>query len=210
MTGKWPEYRRLTPISAMVDRALDRAACGTPCHAPCLLGTQRLRQAAADGLAVLAARILRRRGARHRFGRAGAQALWRAGLCAPRDRAQPLRGGEPQGQGRDLRRGTRRNSRRHQRAGDFLRPRRAEVDSRRGQAPQLLRVRCHLPAGHQGAPRGRNPSPPRPRDRADRPCRTSRGGRHARPIARRRHQAGADRRGGRGLSAERRRASSPT
>ena len=78
------------------------------------------------------------------------------------------------------------------------------------QAPQLLPLRRHLPAGDQGPSRGRDPSQARPRDRADRPRRPSRSGRHARPAAGGRHHAGADRRGGRGLPAARRRASSPT
>ena len=210
MTGKWGEYRHLSPPSAMVDRALDRAAPGTPCHAHECGKLRTFRQAGADGFALLAARLLRRRGARHRFGRAGAQALRRPGLRAPRDRAQPLRGGEPEGERRGLRRGARRNSRRHRRAGDLLRPRGAEVDPRGGQAPQLLRVRRHLPAGHQGAPRGRDSFPPRPRDRADRPRRPSRGGGHTGPAARRRDPAGADRRGSRKVRAERRRQTRPT
>ena len=56
-------------------------------------------------------------------------------------------------------------------------------DSRGGGAPQSVRARRHLSAGHQGAPRGRDPSPARPRDRADRPCRPSRGDRHHGPAA---------------------------
>ena len=46
-------------------------------------------------------------------------------------------------------------------------------------AAQSVRARCDLPAGHQGASRGRDPFPARPRDRADRPCRPSRSRRHA-------------------------------
>ena len=72
------------------------------------------------------------------------------------------------------------------------------------QAPQLLPLRRHLPAGDQGPSRGRDPPQARPRDRADRPRRPSRSGRHARPAAGRRADAGADRRGGRGLPAARR------
>ena len=60
-----------------------------------------------------------------------------------------------------------------------------EVGAGRGQEAQLLRPRRHLPAGHQGAPRGRDPPQARARDRADRPCRPSRGGRHHGPAARR-------------------------
>ena len=89
-----------------------------------------------------------------------------------------------QGQGRDLRRGARRDSR-HRRAGDLLRPWRAEIGPGRGAKAQLLRARRHLSAGHQGASRGRDPSQARPRDRADRPCRPSRGGRHDRASCRR-------------------------
>ena len=59
-------------------------------------------------------------------------------------------------------------------------------------APRISCARRHLSAGHQGASRSRNPSPPRPRDRADRPRRPSRGGRHARPIAGRRRHADRD------------------
>src|SRR3954467_8005794 len=58
---------------------------------------RQLGQTAPQGPALLAARILRRRGAGDRLGRAGAEALWRARLCPPRDRAQPLRGRKPQG-----------------------------------------------------------------------------------------------------------------
>ena len=97
----------------------------------------------------------------------------------------------------------------HQGAGDLLRPRGAEVDSRGVQAAQFLPLRRHLPAGHQGPSRGRNPPQARPRDRADRPRRPSRGGRHARPVAGRRDHAGADRRGGRGASSRATRASFP-
>ena len=163
-------------------------------------------QAPAQGAAVLAARLLRRGRARDRLGRAGARSLRRAGLRAARDRPQPLRGGESQGQGRDLRRGARRDSR-YRGAGDLFRPRRAEVDSGRGQEAQLLRARCHLPAGHQGAPRGRDPPQARARDRADRPCRSSRGGRHDRPAPDRRHHAGAVGRRGGGIRAARSRQS---
>ena len=152
------------------------------------------------------ARLLRRGRARHRHGRAGARPLRRPGLCAPRDRAQPLRGREPQGQGRGLRRGARRDSR-DRRAGDLLRPRRAEIDPGGGAEAQLLRARRHLSAGHQGAPRGRDPPQARPRDRADRPCRPSRGGRHHRPAAGGRHHAGAVGRRGRALRAARSRQS---
>ena len=61
------------------------------------------------------------------------------------------------------------------------------------QSAQLLRARRHLSAGHQGPPRGRDPSQARPRDRADRPCRPSRGGRHDGPAAGWRHHAGRSR-----------------
>ena len=50
--------------------------------------------------------------ARDRHRRTGAQELWRAGLCAPRDRPQPLCRGGAEGQGRGVRRGTRRDPRR--------------------------------------------------------------------------------------------------
>ena len=59
-------------------------------------------------------------------------------------------------------------------------------------AAQPVRARRHLPAGHQGASRGRDSLPARPRDRADRPCRPSGSGRHARPVAGRRGDAGRD------------------
>ena len=109
--------------------------------------------------------------------------LRRAGLCPPRDRAQPLRGREPEGQGRDFRRGTRRNSATTDAPVIFSAhgvPKSVPAEAERA---QLLRARRHLPAGHQGAPRGRDPPQARPRDRADRPCRPSRGGRHHGPVA---------------------------
>ena len=68
------------------------------------------------------------------------------------------------------------------------------------QRAQLVRARRHLPAGHQGAPRGRDPSQARPRDRADRPCRPPGSGRHHGPVAARRGHAGRDRRGRRSVS----------
>ena len=156
------------------------------------------QKAAAQGAAVLAARLLRRRGAGDRTVEQALVRYGAAGLCAPRDRPQPLRGREPQGQGRGLRRGARRDPR-NRRAGDLLRPRRAEIDSGGGARTQLLRARRHLPLGHQGPPRGRDPPQARARDRADRPCRASRGGRHDRAAARRRHHAGAVGRRGRAV-----------
>src|SRR6516162_3002739 len=111
-------------------------------------------QAPAEGAAVLSAWLLRRGRARHRHSRAGTRTLRRAGLRAPRDRAQPLCGRKPQVQGRHLRGRARRDSR-YRGAGHFLRTWRAEVDSRAGQEAQLVCARRHLSAGHQGAPRGR-------------------------------------------------------
>src|ERR1039457_1489620 len=52
-------------------------------------------KAFAASAAVLAARILRRGGACHRIGGARAHVVRAPGLCAARDRAQPLRGREP-------------------------------------------------------------------------------------------------------------------
>ena len=195
MTGIWPEYRHLTPGSPMPRRQRLTGPGQEPHFSP--MNAENTEKPPAEGPALLAARLLRRRGPGDRFGRAGAQALRRTGLCPPRDRPQPLRGGKPEGQGRGFRRGTRRNPR-HRRAGDLLRPRRAEVDPGGIAAPELLPSRRHLPAGDQGAPRGRNPPQARPQHPPDRPCRASRGGRHARPVAGRRDHAGADRRGGRG------------
>src|SRR3954468_9582761 len=102
MTGIWPEYRRLPPDCAMPGPTLDRAAPGTPC-----LGHESRtkhpirhrypRDTPVAGAFVLAARLLRRCRARHRLGRTAPEALRRAGLRAPRDRPQPLCGGEPEG-----------------------------------------------------------------------------------------------------------------
>ena len=61
-------------------------------------------------------------------------------------------------------------------------------------ARNLLRHRRDLPAGHQGASRGRDPFPARPRDRADRPCRPPRGDRHHGPAAAGRGRPRRDRR----------------
>ena len=52
---------------------------------------QTARQTSADDQALPAARLLRRRRPRHPDRRAGAEEIRRAGLCPPRDRAQPLR-----------------------------------------------------------------------------------------------------------------------
>ena len=145
-----------------------------------------------QGAAVLAARILRRGGARHRIGGAGARDLRAAGLCPPRNRAQPLRGREPARQGRDFRRGTRRGSR-YRRAGNLFGAWRAAQRSRGGGAAPSVRARRHLSAGDQGASRGRDPLPPRPRDRADRPCRPPGGHRHHGPVAAGRGHADRDR-----------------
>ncbi len=59
-------------------------------------------------------------------------------------------------------------------------------------AAEFPGARRHLSAGHQGASRGRDPPAPRARDFADRPCRASRGGRHARPASRRRRDPDRD------------------
>ena len=163
----------------------------------------RSANARTQGAAVLAARLLRRGGARHRFGGAGAQRLRAAGLCAARDRAQPLRGREPARQGRHLRRGTRRGSR-YRRAGDFLGAWRAAQRSRGGGAAQSVRARRHLSAGHQGASRGRDPSSARAPDRADRARRPSGGDRHHGSAAGRQRQPDRDPGGRRELHAARR------
>ena len=82
--------------------ALDAAGCGS-------LIAPHERQAEVPHPALRAARVLRRRGSRHPDRRGGAAALRCARLCAPRDRPQPLRRREPEGEGRDLRRRARRD-----------------------------------------------------------------------------------------------------
>ena len=77
-------------------------------------------------------------------------------------------------------------------AGRLLRARRVEEGARGRREPQHLRARRHLPARLQG-PQGSDPAlPPRPRDRARRPCRPSRGGGHDGPASRRHHHARRD------------------
>ena len=158
-----------------------------------------------QGAAVLAARLLRRRGARHRIGRAGARDLRRRrSMCATRSSTTATwsRACAPRA------RFSSRSSTRFPRPSapvDFLRPWRAACGSGGGGAAQSVRARRHLSAGHQGASRGRDPSPARARDRADRPRRPSGSDRHHGPIAGRRGHAGRDARRRRQLRAARRR-----
>ena len=159
-------------------------------------------QTTPENRALFSTRLLCRRGAGDRYRRAGAHDLWRPGLCPPRDRPQPLCGGQPEDQGRHFRRGTGRNPRQYQRAGGVLGPRGAEVGPGRRPGPQFLFAGCHLSAGHQGAPRGGDPFQARPRNPPDRPFPSSGGGRHARAIAARRGDADRDRGRCRDLHAE--------
>ena len=64
-----------------------------------------------------------------------------------------------------------------------LRPWRAEIGAGEADRRQPALARRHLPAGQQGASGGRAASRRRPPDRADRPCRPSRGDRHHGPAA---------------------------
>ena len=103
---------------------------------------------------------------RHRHRGRGARPLSAADLRAPRDRPQPRRGRGLQEPRRDLRRRAVRSSRRPRRR--VQRPRgRARGVRRRGTA-QFARHRCHLPARHQGAPRGATLRAPGLRHRAHR------------------------------------------
>ena len=126
-----------------------------------------------------AARLLRRGRAGDRDRRAGAQEIRATDLCASRDRPQPPR------------------RRRSARRGavfvdelDEMPPGGMTVFSAHGVAQRVEEVarraraagdRCDLPAGRQGALRGAALCRAGARDRADRPCRARRGGRHDRP-----------------------------
>ena len=113
--------------------------------------------------------------ARHRDRRAGARALRRAGLCPPRDRPQPLRGREP---ARPRARSSSRSStrcprptRRWSSPPTACRRRSRPRPSRRNLF--VVDATCPLVTKvHREAERHHKP---RPRDRADRPCRPSRG-----------------------------------
>ena len=112
--------------------------------------------------------------------RAGARQIRRAGLCAPRDRPQPLRGRDAcKAKGAifveeldeipDDRR-----------AGDLLGPRRAQGGARRGAAPRnLLYLDATCPLVTKVHREAERHFAARPRDPADRPRRPSGGGRHA-------------------------------
>ncbi len=132
-------------------------------------------------------------GPRHPDRRAGDREVRRAGLCAPRDRPQPPCGRPPEGAGRGVRRGAGRVP--DGPAGGVLRPRGAQVGAGRGAGAADALPRRHLPAGLQGARRGPAPPRRRPRDRADRPRRPPRGGRHHGPAAGRRGDPDRDGRG---------------
>src|SRR5690606_32290353 len=146
---------------------------------------------------VRAARVLRRGRPGDPDRRAGAGQVRAAGLCAPRDRAQPHRGRRAEGQGRGVRRAPVGDPRRR-RAGGVFRPRGAQIGAGGGRGAADVLPRCHLPAGLQGPHGGRAPSPARPGDRADRPPGPPGGDRHHGTAARRRGGAGRD--GGRGAS----------
>ena len=181
MTGKWPEYRHLTPGSRNDRRSRLTGRRSEPHVSP----YERRKPGTSDKppLKVL---LCSPRGfcagvdPRHPDRRAGAQALRRAGLCPPRDRAQPLRG---RGPARPRARSSSRSSTKSRDtdgAGGLLRPRRAEVGAGGGRSARnffYLDATCPLVSKvHSEAEIHHTP---RPRDRADRPCRPSRGGRHA-------------------------------
>ena len=88
-----------------------------------------------------------------------------------------------QDQGRDFRRGTGRNPRQYQRAGGVFGPRGSQIGAGGRAGAQFLLAGRHLPAGHQGAPRGGDPFQARPRNPADRAFPPSGSGRHARAAA---------------------------
>ena len=151
------------------------------------------QEAAPDPVSRRAARILRGRGPRRADRGTRAAEMGRARLCAPRDRAQPLRRGGLARQGRGLCRGTGRGARRPSR--DLFRPRCAEIGPGRGAASRDgLRGR-HLPPGQQGPYRGRAAPCRGPADGHDRPCRPPRGAGHDGPVAGRRGHPGRDGRG---------------
>ncbi len=159
---------------------------------------------------MLAARLLRRRDARHRRRRDGAETPRRAGLCAARDRAQQIRRRLAEGQGRGVRRGAGRGAGRR-RAGGVLRPRRAEIgagEARARAASITIDATCPLVTKvHREAQRAFQARPP---DHPDRPCRPSRGGRHAWANCRQARSRWSERaRMSRALDLRRRAASSP-
>ena len=140
------------------------------------------RQAAAGNPALRPTWILCRRGAGHRRGRAGSRHLWAARLRAARDRAQQVRRREPEAEGRRVRARTRRGAG-WRRPGDLFRPRRRQDGAGECRFARAHHDRRHLPAGHQGSPRGRDPPQARPPRAAGRPFRPSRGGGHHGPVA---------------------------
>src|SRR6516162_3617961 len=152
--------------------------------------------------ALFAAGFLRRGGAGHRHRGTGARHLWRTGLCPPRDRPQQICRGRPEEEGRDFRRGTRRNSRQYQCTGGVFGPRGAEIGSGRGAVAELLLARCDLSAGDQGASGSRYSFQARPRDPTDRSFASSRGGGHPRAAAARGGDPDRNRRGCRELHPE--------
>jgi hypothetical protein len=150
-------------------------------------------EAPAHPLSRRAARLLRGRGPRDQDRGDGAREMGRAGLCAPRDRAQQVCRGRAARQGRGLRRRARRLPGRP--AGDLLRPWRAEGRPGRGRAARDDLCRRHLPAGVQGPYRGRAPPRERAADGDDRPCGPPRDRGHHGPVARGRGDPRGDGRG---------------
>src|SRR5262249_51822784 len=69
MTGKYAEYRHLAPGSPMKGGPLDRTGAGTSFLPHERRKYREFRQAAAEGPALFATRLLRRRGPGHRLGR---------------------------------------------------------------------------------------------------------------------------------------------
>ena len=163
-----------------------------------------LTETAADDQALPAARLLRRRRPRDPDRRAGAEEIRRAGLCAPRDRAQPLRRRRAAESRRGLHRGASRDpARASAMPGRVFRAWRAEIGAGRRPGAQPLLSRRDLPAGLQGPQAGDAPPAARPPCAADRPCRPSRGDRHDGAAAGGRGDADRDRGRRRGLRAGR-------
>ena len=97
-------------------------------------------------------------------------------------------------QGRRLRRGARRDAGRRRSPVIFSAHGVPKAVPAAGRAAPAVLPRCHLPAGLQGPHGGGAPFRGRLRDRADRPCRPSRGDRHHGPAAGGRHHPDRDRR----------------
>ena len=116
--------RRITSAGTFIGSAL--AGCKQSLTSPAMAFPQAPLHLADRG----AARLLRGRRSRHQDRRAGDRALRPAGLCAARNRPQPLRRRPAARAGRGLRQGTGRGAGRP--SGRLLRPWRAEGRAGRG------------------------------------------------------------------------------